>query len=86
MGWRTKSRPACPPSGGKYGGFYPCQGTFFCESSAEMRLFENLGIWVDFFNGANKMHPSREIPIVMSRYFESLENQIRTLERSLRER
>ena len=39
---------------------------FFCESSAKMRLFENLGIWVDFFNGANKMHPSREIPIVIS--------------------
>ena len=39
---------------------------FFSESSAKMRLFENLGIWVDFFNGANKMHPSREIPIVIS--------------------
>ena len=30
---------------------------FFSESSAKMRLFENLGIWMDFFNGANKMHP-----------------------------
>ena len=30
---------------------------FFCGSSAKMRLFENLGIWVDFFNGATKMLP-----------------------------
>ena len=36
---------------------------FFSESSAKMRLFENLGIWVDFFNGANKMHPSRRYPL-----------------------
>ena len=32
---------------------------FLSDSSAKMRLFENLGKWVDFFNGANKMHPSR---------------------------
>ena len=36
---------------------------FFPESSAKMRLFENLGIWGDFFNGANKMHPSRRYPL-----------------------
>ena len=33
------------------------KGFFFCWSPAKMRLFENLGIWVDFFNGATKMLP-----------------------------